>query len=195
MPTDLRQQIVDAGRAMLAAGLVAGTSGNVSAREGDSILITPSAVPYDEIGPRDLIRLSLAGEVLEGGGEPSSERRVHLALYATRPDAGAIAHTHSVHATAWSFLGEPLDLDTEELLTAAGGSVRCAEHGESGSDELAAIVLAACAGRRAVLMARHGVVALGESPAQALDVCAVVERQAEIAWLLRNAGVSGRGRS
>ena len=120
---------------------------------------------------------------------------MHLALYAARPDAGAIVHTHSVHATAWSFLGEPLDLDTEELLAAAGGAVRCAAHGDSGSDELAATVLAACADRRAVLMARHGVVALAETPARALDVCAVVERQAEIAWLLRNAGVLDRGRA
>jgi L-fuculose-phosphate aldolase len=185
---ELRERIVATGRAMLASGLVAGTSGNVSARDEDgSILITPSAVPYDEIAPDDLVRLSPAGGVLEGGREPSSERRVHLALYGARRDAGAIVHTHSVHATAWSFLGEPLDLDTEELLVAAGGAVRCAAHGESGSDDLATTVLDACADRRAVLMARHGVVALADTPARALDVCAVVERQAEIAWLLRNA--------
>ena len=96
-------------------------------------------------------------------------------------------HTHSDHATAWSFLGKPLDLDTEELIAATGGSVRCAGHGESGSDELARTVLAAFEGRRAALMARHGVVAFAATPAEALAICAVVERQAQIAWLLRGA--------
>jgi L-fuculose-phosphate aldolase len=185
---DLRRQIVDTGRAMLQAGLVAGTSGNVSAREGELVHITPSGVPYDEIEPEDLVTLSLDGQVVAGHREPSSERLVHLALYAARPEAAAIVHTHSVHATAWSFLGEPLDLDTEELDAAAGGPVRCAAHCESGSDQLARTVLAAFDGRRAALMARHGVVAFADAPASALEICAVVERQAQIAWLLRGAG-------
>ncbi len=185
MSADLRRQIVDTGRAMLHAGLVAGTSGNVSVRESELMHITPSAMPYDEIEPDDLVTLSLDGQVVAGKRPPSSERLVHLALYAAHPEAAAIVHTHSVHATAWSFLGEPLDLGTEELTAAAGGPVRCASHGESGSDELARTLLTAFEGRRAALMARHGVVAFAATPAEALAVCAVVERQAQVAWLLR----------
>lgn len=184
----LRLQIVETGRTLLRSGLVAGTSGNVSARDGDHVLITPASVPYDEIGSADLVTLTLDGQVVGGECEPSSERRVHLAIYAARPEALAIVHSHSVHATAWSFLGDPLDLDTEELLHAAGGVVRCAAHGDSGSDELARSAVAALEGRRAVLLERHGVVAFATSPARALDVCAVVERQAEVAWLLRRHG-------
>ena len=91
-----------------------------------------------------------------------------------------------MHATAWSFLGEPLDTGTEELEAAAGGG---GAHGgrspRPGSDEIAAAVVEALGDRRAVLLARHGVVAVGETPAQALDTCVAVERQAQIAWLLR----------
>jgi L-fuculose-phosphate aldolase len=184
----LRIEIVETGRALLRSGLVAGTSGNVSARDGEHFVITPTSLPYDEIEPGDLVTLTLAGEVVAGRREPSSERRVHQAIYAARPDIQAIVHSHSVHATAWSFLGEPIDLDTEELVHAAGGAVRCAGHGASGSDALAQEAVAALTDRRAVLLARHGVVAVAASPMQALDACAVVERQAEVAWLLRRAG-------
>jgi L-fuculose-phosphate aldolase len=181
----LRAEVVAAGREMLRLGLVAGTSGNVSARDGDRILITPSALPYGEIEEDDVVALSLDGTVLDGVREPSSERRVHLAVYAARPDAGALVHSHSVHATAWSFLGAPLDTGTEELEHAAGGAVLTAPFAPSGSDEIAAAAVEALGDRGAVLLGRHGVLAVGDSPARALDVCAAVERQAQIALLLR----------
>jgi L-fuculose-phosphate aldolase len=177
--------VVAAGREMLRLGLVSGTSGNVSARDGDRVLITPSALPYEEMEEDDVVTLSLEGTVLEGTREPSTERRVHLAVYAARRDAGALVHSHSVHATAWSFLGEPLDTGTEELELAVGGAVQTAPFAPTGSDEIAAAAVEALGDRRAVLLERHGVLALGESPARALDVCAAVERQAHIALLLR----------
>ena len=180
-----RAEVVVAARAMLRLGLVAGTSGNVSAREGERVHITPSGLPYEEMEEDDVVTLSLAGELLRGTREPSSERRVHLAVYAARPDAGALVHSHSAHATAWSFLDEPLDTGTEELEEAAGGAVLTAPFAPTGSDEIAAAAVEALAGRRAVLLGRHGLLGLGESPARALDVCAAVERQAQIAWLLR----------
>jgi L-fuculose-phosphate aldolase len=181
----LRAEIVAAGREMLRLGLVAGTSGNVSARDGDEVLITPTRLPYDEMQEDDVVALSLDGTVLRGAREPSSELRVHLAVYAARPEAGALVHSHSVHATAWSFLGEPLDTGTEELEHAAGGPVLTAPFAPTGSNEIAAAAVEALGTRRAVLLGRHGVLALGESPARALDVCAAVERQAQIALLLR----------
>jgi L-fuculose-phosphate aldolase len=181
----LRAEVVAAGREMLRLGLVSGTSGNVSAREAERVHITPAGLPYEEMEEEDVVTLSLDGAVLSGAREPSSERRVHLAVYAARADAGALVHSHSVHATAWSFLGEPLDTGTEELEHAAGGPVLTAPFAPTGSDEIAAGAVDALAGRRAVLLGRHGVLGLGDSPARALDVCAAVERQAQIAWLLR----------
>jgi L-ribulose-5-phosphate 4-epimerase len=180
-----RAEIVAAAREMLRLGLVAGTSGNVSAREGELIHITPSAHPYELTTEADLVTLAPDGRVVAGEREPSSELRVHLAVYAGRPDAGAIVHTHSVHATAWSFLGEPLDTGTEEIELAAGGAIATAPYAPTGSDEIAARALEACRGRRAVLLGHHGVLGLGATPGEALVTCQVVERQAQIAWLIR----------
>jgi L-fuculose-phosphate aldolase len=181
----LRAEVVAAAREMLRLGLVSGTSGNVSAREGERVHITPTGLPYEKMEEHDVVTLGLDGTVLEGGREPSSEWRVHLAVYRARADAGALVHSHSVHATAWSILGEPLDTGTEELEHAAGGAVLTAPFAPTGSDEIAAAAVEALGERQAVLLGRHGVLALGRSPARALDVCAAVERQAQIAWLLR----------
>jgi L-fuculose-phosphate aldolase len=172
---------------MLRLGLVAGTSGNLSMREGELVHITPSGLPYPEMTADDVVTLALDGTVVAGDREPSSERRVHLAVYAARPDARALVHSHSVHATAWSFLDEPLDTGTEELELAAGGPVLTAPFAATGSDEIAAAAVAALGERRAVLLGHHGVLGLGDSPARALDVCLAVERQAHVAWLLRGA--------
>jgi L-fuculose-phosphate aldolase len=182
-----RAEIVETAREMLRLGLVAGSSGNVSAREGERVLITPAALPYTEMTERDLVTLSLAGDVVEGARPPSSERRVHISVYAARPDVRALVHTHSVHATAWSFLDEPLDTGTEELEIAIGGAVATAPFAETGTSEIADACVAALGGRGAVLMARHGVLAAGATPARALDAAAVVERQAQLALLLRGA--------
>jgi L-fuculose-phosphate aldolase len=182
---ELRSAVVDAAREMLRLGLVSGTSGNASARDGDEVLITPAGPAYEQMTEDDLVAIGMDGEAAEGQREPSSERRVHLAIYAARSDVRAVVHTHSVHATAWSFLGEPLDTGTEELEAAAGGEVLTARFAPTGTDEIAAAAVDALGDRCAVLLARHGAVAVGETPAAALDACVALERQAQIAWLLR----------
>jgi L-fuculose-phosphate aldolase len=185
MRAELRTAVVDAAREMLRLGLVTGTSGNLSARDGRSFLITPASMPYEQMDEADLVAIDSDGEPGEGGGEPSSEWRVHVAIYAARPDVNAIVHTHSVHATAWSFRGEPLDTGTEELEAAAGGPVLTAAFAPTGSDEIAAAAAEALGDRRAVLLGRHGAVGVGATPQEALATCVVLERQAEIAWLVR----------
>jgi L-fuculose-phosphate aldolase len=182
---DLRGAVVEAAREMLRLGLVTGTSGNVSARDGDSVLITPAALAYEAMSEEDVVELGADGEAVENDAGPSSERRVHMAIYAARPDVAAIVHTHSVHATAWSFLDEPLDTGTEELEAAVGGPVLTAPFAATGSDEIAVAAAEALGERGAVLLGRHGVVAVGASPAAALAAAVVVERQAQMAWLLR----------
>jgi L-fuculose-phosphate aldolase len=157
---------VAAAREMLRLGLVTGTSGNVSARDGERLLITPSALPYEEMAEDDLVALDLDGEVVAGTRDPSSEWRVHVAVYAARPDAAALVHTHSEHATAWSARGEPL------------GSISTARYAPSGSDEIASLAVEALGDREAVLLGDHGVLALGPTPAAALEVCMAVEEAA-----------------
>jgi L-fuculose-phosphate aldolase len=154
---------------MLRLGLVSGTEGNLSARDGELVVITPSALPYESMTVEDLVTLSLDGAVVAGSHEPSSELRVHLAVYAARPDVRALVHTHSEHATAWSHTGEPLD------------GLLVAPFAPSGSDEIAAAAVEALGDREAVLLGRHGVLALGDSPAAALELALAVEQRARAA--------------
>jgi L-fuculose-phosphate aldolase len=176
----LRAEIVAAAQEMLRLGLVVGTAGNVSAREGDVVHITPAALAYADMTEDDLVALPASG-----ARKPSSEWRVHAAIYAARPDVAAIVHTHSVHATAWSCLDEPLDTQVKEFGQAAGGPVRTAADAPPGTDELAAAAVAALGDRNAALLYRHGVLAIGDTPARALVVAQVIERHAQMAWLLR----------
>jgi hypothetical protein len=170
----LRAEVAAAAREMHRRGLVAGTAGNVSAREGDRVHITPSGLPYPDMSEADVVTLALDGAVLAGDREPSSERRVHLAVYAARPDVGAIVHTHSGYATAWSSLGEPL-----------ATAVRISRPAPPGSDEIARAAVAALGDRAAALLARHGVLGVGSMLREALAVSDAVERQARVAWLRR----------
>jgi L-fuculose-phosphate aldolase len=181
----LRTELVDTCRAMLRSGLAVATTGNASVRSGDAVLISPTSLAYEQMEPADVVEIDLDGRVASGRREPSSEWRVHCAVYRARPDVGAIVHTHSPHAVAWSFLGEALDTGTEEIEHYAGGPVSTAPFAPTGGQELALSALAALGDRRAVLMARHGVLGCGASLGEALDTCAVVEQQAQVAWLLR----------
>src|SRR3954454_11279661 len=178
--------VVRTAQAMLARGLVAATQGNVSARAGDAVWITPSAEPYERMTADDLVPLDLDGLAPTGDAVPSSEWRVHVAIYRARTDVKAIVHTHSVHATAWAHLGEDLALGTEDFPE----PVHTAPFAPTGTDALAAAAAEALGPRRAVLLARHGVVGVGGSLEEALDVCTVVERLARMAWLLRSGGAT-----
>jgi hypothetical protein len=164
-------------------GLVAGTNGNVSAREGGRVHITPSALPYEELTEGHVVTLDPGGNLIEGDREPSSERLVHLAIYRARPELGAIVHTHSGHATAWSSTRRPLV--TGAIDRAAGGEIRVARHAPSGTDEIARAAVEAMAGRRCALLERHGVLCAADTPARALELSALVEREARVAWLRR----------
>jgi ribulose-5-phosphate 4-epimerase/fuculose-1-phosphate aldolase len=170
----LRAEVARVAREMHRRGLVAGTAGNVSARDGDRVHITPSALPYPDLTEGDVVTLAPDGAVLDGVREPSTERRVHLAVYAARPDVGAIVHTHSGYATAWSSLGEPL-----------ATAVRTSEPAPPGSDRIARAAVAALGGGACALLARHGVLGVAGTPRDALTVCEAVERQARDAWLRR----------
>jgi L-fuculose-phosphate aldolase len=161
----MRSEVVHTAREMVARGLVVDTQGNVSARAGDRILITPAAMPYDAMSADDVVDLGRPGP-----HPPSSEWRVHTAIYRARPDVHAIVHTHSPHATAWA---------QREIDLAPG--VRTAPWAETGTPELGDHAVEALGAHDAVLLARHGVVGVGESLREALDVCERVEHLARAA--------------
>jgi ribulose-5-phosphate 4-epimerase/fuculose-1-phosphate aldolase len=187
MPSDadLRRAIISGGRRLLGAGLVRGTQGNLSVRGDDGhVVITPSGMPYETLEPADLNVIEPGGNVVAGQHAPSSERRVHLAIYAQRPDVRAVVHTHSPRAVRWSELDEPLDVDGARVTTAAFAL--------AGTEDLAAATAAALGDGPAVLMAGHGAVAVGASLDEALAVADSVERAADAAWSEREPRTRGR---
>lgn len=178
--------IIAAGRALVAEGLVVGTVGNVSARFHGELRITPTRARYDTMRRRDLVRVDTAsGRPLSATATPSRELPLHLAVYRARPDIGAVVHTHSPHATAWSFLDRPLEPELEDLDYYGIGAVRTAAPAPPGSAELARNVSQALGSSNAVLLGEHGVLTTGRSVDDALLTARVVEHHARIAWLLR----------
>jgi L-fuculose-phosphate aldolase len=173
----LAEEIVATAKAMDAAGFAPTKSGNVSARLAEGFLITPSGLPYAGMKPEDLVEMSPAGEV-RGAGKPSSEWPFHAAIYAARPDARAIVHTHSPRATALASTRRGIPAFHYMIAMAGGHDVRCAEYATFGTPELAANAVRALEGRKAVLLANHGVIALGASLAGAWAIAFEVENLA-----------------
>jgi GTP cyclohydrolase II len=183
---ELRRRIVAAAREMSARGLVFSTVGNVSARWGKGMVITPTRRHPRELEPADLVHLHLNGRRLQAGAAaPSLEWRLHAAVYHARPDVGAVIHTHSPHATARSFDPAPLVIETEERTYFDLDRIEVAAPAPAGSDALASAAVWALGPRPAVLLSRHGVVGVGSDPGEALEMCCLVEHQALVAGLLQ----------
>jgi L-fuculose-phosphate aldolase len=183
-----RRRVIDAARSLGAEGLTVGTVGNVSLRRGAEVLITPSRLSYGRMRPADLVLVSTVGQRLAGIRPASRELPLHLAIYRARPDIGAVVHTHSPHATAWSFLGETLTPQTEDNDYYGIGTVRTSRPATAGTVELGDVAAATLGCSGGVLLGDHGVLATGPNLEQALDVARVIEHQAQVAWLLRGAG-------
>jgi L-fuculose-phosphate aldolase len=166
MKTDeltLRRAMIDQCRRMNAIGLNQGTSGNISARCGERLLITPSAVPYDEMEPKMIASMSVEDDdgAWEGPMTPSSEWRFHLDLTRARPDIGAIVHTHAIHCTTLAIARRPIPAVHYMIAAFGGTDIRCADYATFGTEALSRAVLAAMEGRNACLMANHGMIAAG----------------------------------
>ncbi|MFF8847443.1 class II aldolase/adducin family protein [Streptomyces sp. NPDC015127] len=174
------QDVVATARRTAAEGLVVGTSGNVSVRVGDLVLVTPSGVPYDRLGPDDTCAVDLDGHQVVGTLAPTSELPLHLEVYRNTP-AEAVVHTHAVHATAVSTLVP--ELPPVHYMTAAlGGPVRVAPYAMYGTPELARNMITALRDRTACLLQNHGTVAYGTTLAQAYDRTAQLEWMCQV-WL------------
>lgn len=172
--------VVAAARRTTADGLVVGTSGNVSARVGDTVLVTPSGVPYDRLGPEDLVGVDLDGRQTFGDLAPTSELPMHLAIY-RHTDATAVVHTHAVHATAVSLLVDELPA-VHYMVGALGGQVRVAEYALYGTEELAERILHALRDRSGCLLRNHGTITYGRTLDQAYDRTAQLEWMCQV-WL------------
>ncbi|MFG3125303.1 class II aldolase/adducin family protein [Streptomyces sp. NPDC048201] len=170
-------ELVATARRTVADGLVVGTSGNVSTRVGDTVLVTPTGVPYDRLTPDDITGVDLLGGQVLGTLVPTSELPMHLAVYRTT-DARAVVHTHAVHATAVSTLVTELP-PVHYMTCALGGPVRVAPYATYGTPELAAHMLRALEGRSGCLLRNHGTITYGDTLAAAYD------RTAQLEWMCR----------
>jgi L-fuculose-phosphate aldolase len=168
---DLRRAIIDACRWMNASGLNQGTSGNISARHGDAMLISPSGVPYDQLEPDDIVAMPLEGEYgsyqAKGNNIPSSEWRFHLDIMKARSDVGAIVHTHSTYATTLAIARKEIPACHYMIAAAGGPNIRCADYATYGTAELSTAALKALEGRTCCTLANHGMIATGPTLAKA----------------------------
>lgn len=179
----LQRQLLGGGRRLVAAGLVRARSGNVSVRLGEGLLITATGARLDALTDRDVVAVGRLGQC---PARASTEVAAHAAILAARPDLGAVVHTHSPYATAWSCLGEPLELALEEAdYYRMGTVVPLAAHAPGGSAALASGAVAALGDAAAVLLERHGAIAVGSDLDVAIDIAESLEHQAHVAWLLR----------
>jgi L-fuculose-phosphate aldolase len=157
-----------------------------------SYLLTPTQKPYATMSEADLVVVNHDLEPIDGDGVPSSESLLHLAVYRARPDVAAVAHTHSIYASAAAAAGIAIPPILDEVVVQLGGALECAEYGPPASEELASKAVKALGERRAVLLRNHGVVGVGSSPAEAVDACGLVERVAQVYFI---AGLAGGAKS
>lgn len=170
----LRGEIVRTCLAMEAKGINQGTSGNVSARWGDGLLVTPSGLPYETMAPEDIIYLDMDGTP-HGPHNPSSEWRFHRDIMRERNDVNAICHAHPVYCTGLSILNKDVPAVHYMIAAAGGPTIRCAPYATYGTDELSQNALRALEGRLACLLSNHGLIACGPSLSRALWLAGEVE--------------------
>jgi L-fuculose-phosphate aldolase len=171
----LRRAVVATARRASALGLNHGTSGNVSVRERDGLLITPSAVAYETMQPGDVVALAHDGSPRTRRRRPSTEWPLHVGIYAARPDVRAIVHAHPPYATALACLRRAIPPFHYMVAAAGGADIRCSAYRTFGTHALAEAAVRALEGRRACLLANHGIVACGASLDDALALAVEVE--------------------
>ncbi len=176
---DVRQEIISTARDFYISGINAGTSGNLSARHEDGFLITPTGVQYNDLKPEDIVYCNSNGKVLSGELIPSSEWPFHAAIYASRSDVNAIVHVHSPYATGLACIRKPIPAFHYMVAVAGGDSIPCADYATFGTDELSKNVVDALSGRKACLLANHGMVTVGDSIASAYKLAHEVEALAK----------------
>lgn len=171
--SSLRDHVAGAARRLAAEGLLVGTAGNVSVRDGDGIAVTGTGVVLRDCTPEQVSVVSVAGEMVEGTLLPTSELDLHLGVYAAT-DAAAVVHTHAPYSTAVACVLDELPvLHYQQLLL--GGAIRVAPYATFGTPELAAHVREALTDRQAALMANHGSVAIGGSLEKAVENALLLE--------------------
>lgn len=187
---ELKQEIVDRSLQAFRERLFSGTSGNMSCflREEGKMLITPTSVRYDVMRAEDIVVMKLDGTILEGRLQPSSEWRMHAAIYEAKAGVDAVFHTHSPYATAFAVNHQTIPAVLIEAFAFLGGDIRCAAYATPGTREVGLNAVSALEGRQGCTLANHGVLAIGKDLQQAYLNAEYVEDVAKIYSLARGIG-------
>jgi L-fuculose-phosphate aldolase len=186
--TTINSEIVAFGRKLVTANLTTGSGGNISALDANGdVAITPSGIDYFDLTAEQIVVTDRGGKCEGSGLKPSSELGFHLALYDLRADIRAVVHTHSVYATTFACLREEIPA-VHYLVGYCGQRVRVAPYATFGTPELAAAITATIGGDQAVLLANHGLVAVGPTLSKAFAVAEEIELVARLYYQTRAIG-------
>lgn len=187
---EARKKIVHYGKKLITNGLTTGTGGNLSIydRETGYMAIKPSGIDYFEMEPEDVVIMDLNGHIIDGTLKPSSEYEMHAIVYRNRDDVSAMIHTHALYATTISCLRWDLPAVDYLVAHAGGKDIKCAEYATYGTKELAENALKAMEGRKAVLLANHGINVVGETLDNAFEILEQLEFCARLYWQAKSIG-------
>lgn len=180
----IRKEVVQGAKEIFSKGLVDVGEGNVSVRNGkkEELFITPSFNQYDTLKNDEIVCLDFEGNLLSAGKLPSTEAKMHIAIYKSRPKVQAVIHTHSPFATMLSIVGKGIPIIMEEMYAFLGGSVDISEYGEAHTKEIGEVALKALGIKNAALLANHGVIVCGKSLDHAIKFAELVEKLAKMYW-------------
>ncbi|MGD0574608.1 MAG: L-ribulose-5-phosphate 4-epimerase [Anaerolineales bacterium] len=177
MLEDLKRNVWQMNLELPRNGLVAWTSGNVSARDESTglVVIKPSGVRYETLSAEKMVVVDLQGKVVEGPLKPSSDVLAHVYIYRHRPEVGGVVHTHSTFATAFAALGRPIPVSLTAICDEFGGPIPCGGYATVGGDEIGREVVAKIGSSPAILLKNHGVFTIGRTPEAAVKAAVTVE--------------------
>lgn len=186
----LRMEVVKSAKAIFSKGLVENGEGNVSMRNGKKmeLFITPSFNQYETLKKDEIVHLDFNGTPLSAGKLPSTEVKMHIAIYKSRPKVQAVIHTHSTFATLLSIVRMGIPIIMEEMYIFLGGEIDVSEFGKAHTEEIGQAALQALGLKNAALLANHGVIVCGKSLAHAVKFSELVEKLAKIYWGAKQIG-------
>lgn len=173
--------LLDSVLTLQSQGLMQGTSGNASVRHGNGYVITPSGMPINDMQANSMVEMDMQGKAVSAG-KPSSEWRFHHDIYQAKPEISAVIHTHSMFATTIACLRKDIPPFHYMIAVAGGDTIRCADYALFGTQALSDHALEALKDRRACLLANHGMIAVGKTLQQAIEVAVEVETLCEQYW-------------
>jgi L-ribulose-5-phosphate 4-epimerase len=190
MLEQLKEELVELHLELPKNNLVVWTGGNVSARDFDSglVVIKPSGIRYEDLGPDHMVVLDLDGNVVEGALKPSSDTASHLYIYRHRPDVGGVVHTHSRYATAFAAVGKEIPCVLTAMGDEFGGAIPCGGFALIGDEGIGKIVVETIGKSPAVLLKNHGVFTIGKSATAAVKAAVMTEDVAATVWMALQIG-------